>query len=478
MLKEEINNVDNLKDLFLVAKKVNNIEILSNDNKYFLNEKILLKNFLYILIANQKNKIIKNQNNKIRISALLKNKLLSRKTLFSLFIRYPSINRDIGEIPYIFLKGVKNKQEVSKKIFDLLAKYSHILNYDYLESKSRYFCVDIRTNELSQELSKIINKKTEIVFSGNGCNGNGFLIKIFDNDIEYKYFYKVFYPRIFIPKNGSDVETMYAYFANKNGRKNQFAKFYMGRIASPFEKDAFMLTEYLERNPEYKNTGSQLFIDYILSLDNKLNNAINGKTVDFGGLVENIPSLRSKKMRKLVRIILMSISHTVDKNNIKYTWSISRNNIEVIKNCADKYGKTIYRQALKIIKKNIIIMPQTLIAQLNNIQKNKENSIFVYKYLQTEDIITRNILTLKRNIKTLNIRIKSSMDGSENMFGYIILDLFNNRFAMYMLDKNNNITKIRLEKMIDNNQFKTLLELNGEQIDIYQNDNISELLCS
>lgn len=482
MLVSEIKKIDNLEELLLICKNINGIDVLSENADFFMNDKILLKNSLYSLISAQKQKICKNNCKKINLKKVLKNKLLTRSELFSILIENPNTNRNIGNLPKIFLESIENKKECSNAVFDLFARYSQILNYDYIHNDIGNVEIPIYTKEFEVELKKLIKKSVRIEFVGSGCNGNGFKITVIGkNDIKYNYFYKNFYQIAIIRKDkrefrhGGDLEAMFAYYANKNGRKKQFVKFYMGRIASPFEKDAFLLTDYLEVKPDFVMQKQPLFLDYIYSEDKRIDNTINGKTVDFGGLVENIPELRDKNLRRTVRIILQCISRIADENNIRYIWEIKNNNLSILKDYAKKCDKNIYKKSVCIIKKYIPTLPKEIIHYLNNVKVNSKN-ITIIKQLETSDIITKHTKTLKNNIKYLQLRIIASNNASKDMFGYIILDLFQGRQAVYILDKDNNITRIRIERKIDN-KIKTILELQDSQIETYTNSNITELLC-
>ena len=149
-----------------------------------------------------------------------------------------------------------------------------------------------------------------------------------------------------------------------------------------------------------------------------------------------------------------------------------------LKSYIQKYNKTIYYCAISIIQKYIPTLPDKLIKELKNIYNTSSNkTITISKSLQASDIITTNIKLLKRNIKYLNLKIVTSLNGSTNMLGYIILDLFKNRQAVYILGKNNEIQKIRIEKL-ENGKFKTLLELKCHEIESFKNLDLTKILCS
>ena len=480
----KISEIDNIEDLSIITQKVIDIDILTtNLGAGKNNALILLKDFLYNLILKQK-KCIKIENNqKINLKRVFKRDFTSTKKLSRILKNPIDFNRNIGTVPHVFLDNVEDKKECAKKLFDLFAKYSLILNYDISHTVDiTKVEVKLNTKDLENELSLLINKKVKVSFAGNGFFGNGFKISVFNNENTSKdFFYKVFFPYNKRNKHGADVEIVYAYFAMNNTRKNQFAKFHMGRMATPIEKDAFLLTNFIAKKQDKNNATPKsytLSIDYLYSQDRRIDNKINGRIVDFGALREYAPELQNKTLRKIVRIISSRIKKSADRKHVIYAWQMSKNNCKSLKKYISKIKYNDYIKAVNIIKKYFRTLPQDYIKDLLNIKNWSDDHYINYKKaLVTEDIITTNITQIKNNEKILDLKIKTSLDGMNNLFGYIMVDLYFDRQIIYFLDNENNVTKIRVEKQIDG-KFVTLLELNGEEIAEYKNPDILSLIRS
>ena len=481
MIVNEIKKINNIKDIQKIIDSVLNIEIISNDAENFLNDKIFLKNFLYELLVEQKSEICVSKKSPINIKKLFRKQICKRKTLYNIYKKYPNLNRNLGSMPKIFLEQAANKENCSKNLFEILSKYSLRLNYSFSDDIIPVEELNIILQNFSEELSELVKYPINVSFVGNGANGNGFKISVLNSKEQKDFFYKVFYPRTIKSydsgyRHGADLEPIYAYFISCNDRKNHFVKFYAGRFASQYEKDAFILTEYVEREPDFKQSYIQN-IDFISSEDKRLGNILNGKIVDFGAIKIDIPALLNKQLRKIVRVVTSRINFYFDANTINYHWKIGKANCKILKKYIRNVDWDLYIQALNIISRQIPVLPKLFIQNLKNILDwDDEYYIDMTKKMSSKDIITNDIKLLKRNIKLFNLKIKSAMESSEDLFGYVILDLLNNRQAVYFLNNNNEITRLRIEKCV-NNSFETLLELYGEDIKTYKNSDISALLC-
>ena len=205
---------------------------------------------------------------------------------------------------------------------------------------------------------------------------------------------------------------------------------------------------------------------------------MNGKIVDFGAIKIDIPVLLNKQLRKIVRVITSRINFYFDEDTINYHWKISKANCKMLKSYMQNVDWDLYIQAVNLIFKQIPVLPKQFIQNLKNIRNwDDEHYVDMTKKMDSKDIITHDIKLLKKNIKLFNLKIKSVMESSEDLFGYVILDLLNNRQAVYFLNQDNKITRLRIEKCV-NNSFETLLELYGDDIKTYKNSDISALLCS
>ena len=482
MIVNEIKKINNIKDIQKIIDSVLNIEVISDNAEYLLNDKILLKNFLYELLVKQKSKICVSKKSEINIKKLFKKQICKRKNLYNIYKKYPNLNRNLGSMPKIFLEQAEDKEHCSKKLFEILSKYSLRLNYSFSEEIIPVEELNIIMQNLADELAELVKYTVNVSFVGNGANGNGFKISVLNSKEQKDFFYKVFYLRT-VPsydsgyRHGSDLEPIYAYYISCNDRKNHFVKFYAGRFADKYEKDAFLLTEYVERESEFKQSYIQN-IDFISSEDKRFGNIVNGKIVDFGAIKIDIPVLLNKQLRKIVRVITSRINFYFDENTINYHWKISKANCKMLKSYMQNVDWDLYIQAVNLIFKQIPVLPKQFIQNLKNIRSwDDEHYVDMTKKMDSKDIITHDIKLLKKNIKLFNLKIKSVMESSEDLFGYVILDLLNNRQAVYFLNQDNKITRLRIEKCV-NNSFETLLELYGDDIKTYKNSDISALLCS
>ncbi len=474
MSVSEINKIKNLKELKKIMDKVININIITlSVGAGKNNALILLKNYLYNLVKKQKEYLRPDSVPKINLKRIFNKKYTSTKRLSRIYEKNLYINRNIGIVPRIFLENTENKKERVNKLYDLFAKYSLILNYDYSHDLSVSFVkIPFYTKEFADELTILINKKVEISFIGNGYFGNGYKITVFEENKKYDFFYKTFFPYSNVVKHGADLEVIYAYFANRHSRKNQFVRFFMGRLATPYEKDVFLLTEFVQNNEKINTQNTRLTLDYLYSQDKRIDNTINGKIIDFGAVREWEPELNNNELRKIVRLIVMRLSKTIDKNNVLYNWKMSKKNCSTLKQYINKVNFDLYKQALNIIKRNFNSLPDEVFNDLINIKEwDNIHQINETRYLQTKDIVNLNLNTIKRNAQILNLVIKTSVDGINNMFGYMILDLFKNRQVIIFLDNENNITKMRFEKLIEG-EYVSVLELSKEEIPQYKNNNI------
>ena len=132
-LVNQINKADSIEKLHSLEKvcelDITEREILKSE---FFIKKMLLKK-LFMKLFNKAEKKLKKQNYKYNINL---NKVLSRNiyqpnSLNKLLLK--SINRNIGAIPFVFLKNVENKNKIANKIFEIFTKYSFELLFYCLQ---------------------------------------------------------------------------------------------------------------------------------------------------------------------------------------------------------------------------------------------------------------------------------------------------------------------------------------------------------
>lgn len=477
MLKD-LYKIKSIEEINRVIDAIDCIDIMSSDTSYLVNEKILLKNTLYNIVSEQKNKII-SKRFKLNLSNIFKNHIYSARRIKLVLDKFPNVNRNLGSVPGIFLDKVKDREECARKLFDIFAKYSLLLNYNYNEMNDEKICIN-HCNDLAKYLTDIIQKEIKIEYVGHGVNGNGYKICVENKN----YFYKVFYPHNeFHDSNinylhGGFIEPAFGLFANKNARKNQFVKFYMGRIATKYDRDAFMLTDFLE--DDYTRPKEILKIDYITIKDSEIyrfDNLREGKIVDFGGMyINKIMAPLDSATRKLVRVILKNISYIHDQHKYAFSWSMSVNQLNDLQNFIKKYNSQTYIDALNTIKIQNIVSDEIL-NFLYNI-KEKSDGIISTKILSVKDIFSKDLNKIRENIKEYKMTCKTESEPTNEMFdGYLMLDLYNENLCIIFYDIHNNIKSIKIVKK-NNEQFNTVLEIKNNMIDSFANNEPFYLLYS
>ncbi len=468
MIKKYLEDIDNKEKLYKAFDEVNEIDIIDDKTDCISNKIILCKNFLLNILNIKKREFNSNKSEKLNLKQLLSKQIITGDKIAELLEKFPDTNRNIGKIPEVFFRRVAKKKHnaCAIKLYDIFAKYSLILNYDYTCDIEDDDYIECRDQELAKELTKLLRQKVSVKYTGHGCNGNGFKISLNNQN----YFYKVFYlhnkpDKISIEKHGSNAEIPFAYFANKKGRKGQFAKFYFGRISSKYEKDCFMITEFLEKQD--KELPEKLHIDYItINPDEyrRSDNKINGKIVDFGGLIESsITDLKNPAIRKLIRIILKHINYQFDSNIFQAKWEINEANLNSLKTyIISKADYKLYLRAVEIIKASFHNIPEAIINTLNNL-KNETIPIEIIDTLLPSHIITPTLETLQKNLYHYNIKIKTRQNAQSEMLGYLIIDLNYNRHAIARFDTENNIQELRFEQVNDG-KINIILKLTSQEI--------------
>ena len=463
MLVKLFNEIDNIKDLYKIAEYLTKIHVVLNSDESveYDNSRILLKNFLYVLMKNQADKILKNQK-KISIKNYLNKNKISGRRLWNIVKYYPSVNRDLGQVPKAFLSNVNNKKDCAKKLYELFGKYSFILNYNFLDNPEiiQFKC---STAEFEDELSKLINKTVKVSLLGNGNIGNTFKISVYDNGKASDFVYKVFFPRKEKKRTHGVIEIIYSYYANLHGRKNQFANFLMGRFPSPYCRDAFLLTEFV--TPKLNRQKSpQFYIDYLFCEEKHEGNSISGKIIDFGGLSEKTKPLKDKNLRKLVRIISSHFNFYSSTKTIAYRWYMSKKSSNDLKKYIMKVDKNFYKKAVFTIKESLKVIPDSIIRDLLNIQNwDKNHTINIVKSLKTEDIITTSYNQVCEAIKSYQLNVATEYKPTELQKGHLIINLSKKIRISYIYDFNYKITRITINK-IEHNDTNTILDLKGIEI--------------
>lgn len=487
-LLEKINSVQTKQEMEYWAEQIVQLNVLKKNSDIVSNRKLLVKNFLCEFIYNKEKTLLKvdNKQNYPSLNKILKNNLYNAERITALLKRFPEINRNIGSIPSVFLEKIPsdNKKTIVLKIYEHLAQYALKFNLFYeqeFNSEKEKFLdeAELDTTDFEEELSAIVNHPVKLTYLGCGFNGNGFRLDIGDKS----FFYKVFYlynsdDNMRFLNHGVFAEPQMALFATHNARKDKFAKFFFGRVAGAHYCDSFLISEYLEANPSHVEQ-SRLRLDYIsISVNEQLkfDNSINGKIVDFGGIREVIPEFRNKKIRRTVRIILNCIRYKYNAHKLASSWIIKKNNIDVLKRYIQNIDKKTYFESIDLIQKYKIDFPEKLAEILKNIHAI-DDTVNLTNIVKSEDILTESVEDLIANTEHHSIKIKTRiMPIPEfNCPGHIIIDLFNNIQGIMFFNSQNEIYKIRFEKLIDS-EFQTINELSKDEFNNYKDRYLYTLL--
>ena len=491
----EIKEIKSYEELYKWAQIVAGIGIeIVNSNK-LSNKKIFIKNCLdRILLEKEKelnNKFV--SDTKINYANVLSKNLLDGKAIISLIETFKQNNRYIGSIPKEFLSNIepKNKSDCAKQILDLFSFYAMELNYDFKEDTDLFLEqtgreLDKTLKQFESHLSKIINKDVKISYIGRGCNGNAYKLVIDGKAFCYKvYIAHCICEFSAFNSHGACAEPSFGYFATKNGKKKQFVKFIFGKIASDWQFDAFSVSEFIQRNPNFKR--DEIFkLDYLtisVSETRKRDNVINAIIVDTGGIKEAVPEMAPKPIRSMVRVICQSINYKYDDYSLRHIWNIRNKNFKTLKNyvIAQK-DWTNYITAVKLIADNFIYFPQTLKDDLLNLQNLNDD--YFYSFSESfgiEDLFQTEVdkIESKANYYKLRIKTKSDPVPAFNMPGNMILKLTEEYIAIVLYDDKKEVYEIRIEKIYPDLSMEVMYKANGaEQIrqtkDIYSDESDSQ----
>ena len=200
---------------------------------------------------------------------LRKNHLLAHE-LEELLTIYPLLKREVGEIPADWLNNVKDKKQATKEIYKAFQNFQNSKN----------------TSAFSINLTKILSKKTTVEYLSKGAYGTTYKIEIDGAKTTCAKLFHTNFNTYNDLVNGGHYEVQAALFLNAHS--SDFVKMHFGKVAGKENKDGFLVTQFLSDSItpiEEKTIPNNFNIKY---LDNKPQNIINGKIVDFGGVyIEN-----------------------------------------------------------------------------------------------------------------------------------------------------------------------------------------------
>lgn len=205
----------------------------------------------------------------------LSQNLVDAKDLTKLLIRFPLTKREIGDIPSDWLNNLSefNLNDIKDEISNA------ILSFGKTKSEED-FC---------KSMAKILNKNVAITRLPAGAFGKCYRLKIDDAQDTCLKLFKTSGSNVL---HGASCEPQVALFANNNS--NDFVKMFFARTAPIGEKDAYIVTQYLDKTIkpiETKKTfGVKVYCEDALGA-----NIINGKIIDFGAVKVIDTNKNSKK---------------------------------------------------------------------------------------------------------------------------------------------------------------------------------------
>ena len=197
---------------------------------------------------------------------------VSAVKLNTLLTAQPLACREIGEVPSEWLDKVEDKQKAKKAIYEAIEDF--IKNQD--------------CEALSNSLQKTLNKPVFVdPQTMEGSMGIVHRISIKDaKDVCLKIFKE---NQCKLPdRYGKVFEPQVGLFLNKHSSK--FVKMYFGKVCDRYSKNAFLVTQFLDKNtvPEKGEDSDEYDFWYG---DYKEANVINGMLIDYGG-VDIAPRMR------------------------------------------------------------------------------------------------------------------------------------------------------------------------------------------
>ena len=199
----------------------------------------------------------------------LKNNHALGYELDEILISYPLLRREVGNIPFDWLNRIENKKSATKKIYKAIQRFQNSKN----------------TDSFSKELAEILSKKVNVEYISKGAYGSTYKIEIEEATPACIKLFHINDAGFHDLRNGGHYEIQTALFLNE--QSNDFVKMYFGKVAGEKNKDAFLVTQFLSdtiKPQKYPLTAQKYKIRYF---DDKPQNSINGKIVDFGGVYIN-----------------------------------------------------------------------------------------------------------------------------------------------------------------------------------------------
>lgn len=263
------------------------------------------------------------------------------QSLSQILSRFPNTDRRVGHLPKEWINDVPKSEQK-----DFVANiYQAFSNFASIPKDER------NVNNLATTLKSIFNKNVDVEQLGYGNFGTGykisiegskpFVLKAFDEiKKENKYMKNI---------HGHTIEPQNALYSK--GKGNDFADFYFGKVNDVYDKDGFMVNEFLPPK-ESKSQQRDLTIRRFDSSDVDRASGHNlryGKIIDYGAMeITDKRLMDNGSVAKLTRII--SSNMIASKNSNVYGFNDTR--LTIVKDAINKNGnpKDIL-DAISIIEK-------------------------------------------------------------------------------------------------------------------------------
>lgn len=265
-------------------------------------EKIAISQIRVINNQVQKNICTNIQNDEFiskNLLHFLKKKLRTTEQIEKFISGLSDEEKYIGELPEKWRKkfSVSQLRDKTKQIQHLFSTFA-----------DKCHCVDRvkpeklqgRIDRLSKSLEDILGEKSKVTFVGKGDYGKVFRIQCAGEDLALKIYHSN-HPRHLLFSHGATKEIANAVTLNDCLKKNQCARFYCGKVTTNSESDAFMLSEFVqkENKPTIKEKLKRwIYKKFDFGDTQKEGNLINGKITDFGAISYNFENQEQQKFAK------------------------------------------------------------------------------------------------------------------------------------------------------------------------------------
>ena len=290
------------------------------------------------MALNQENVSFKGKN--VNLTRLFREKFGSKSFFLELMRKCPDINRNIGSLPVQWIRDIsKYKALIQLRTREIQEAFA---DFAFFETFSRRDIAHLEKamKILSSKLTAILGKNVSVEYFGSGWIGNVYKITCGQDKFALKTFNppSVGYNDYF---HGQIVEPIIALYASKRSTKGAFSKFFMGRAGGGYDKDAYMLTQFIDdsnaRKSRIKNDMLKRRSDIVIHVDDRESNKINDTVVDYGCVTLN-DKFRHPEERKIARLLMEALD---------------TNNPEKVKATLAKYHNSKYLQKVKDSIKNL-----------------------------------------------------------------------------------------------------------------------------